>query len=260
MAASRFVGSTGQATGWRIYMKAICIVRGLALGIAFSTILGGAAGAIEKRVYDPVTRTFMTYDTDEVRARAGLAPAPAPSRRQQVAAVPRAPAPQVMEQVQYPTPDEKFDRQVVAYDTAEEPGTIVIDTQEKFLYFVLEGGEAIRMGVGVGREGFGWTGTVHVGSMQENPKWFPPAEMVARQPELAKYQTTGMPGGEGNPLGVRALYLNDDKGKDTLYRIHGTIEPNSIGLNVSSGCIRLLNENVTELYGLAKIGAKVVVI
>ena len=85
---------------------------------------------------------------------------------------------------------------------------------------------------------------------QENPKWFPPAEMVARQPDLAKYQTNGMPGGEGNPLGVRALYLHDEKGKDTLYRIHGTIEPNSIGLNVSSGCIRMLNENVTELYGL----------
>ena len=117
----------------------------------------------------------------------------------------------------------------------------------------------MRMGVGVGREGFGWTGRVHVGDKQEEPKWFPPAEMVQRQPELAKYQAEGMPGGDGNPLGVRALYLYDDKGKDTLYRIHGTIEPNSIGLNVSSGCIRMLNENVTELYDLVQIGTKVIV-
>jgi lipoprotein-anchoring transpeptidase ErfK/SrfK len=240
-------------------MQAMFIVRGATLGLALATALAGMADAAQMRVYDPVTRTFITYDTDAVRARAGLAPRPR-RRQQQVAAAPRAPAPQVMQQVQYPPPDKKFDRQVVALDTTEEPGTIIIDTGEKFLYYVLDGGEAIRMGVGVGREGFGWTGTVYVGSMQENPKWFPPAEMVARQPELARYQKAGMPGGEGNPLGVRALYLHDEKGKDTLYRIHGTIEPNSIGLNVSSGCIRLLNENVIELYGLAKIGTKVVVI
>ena len=155
--------------------------------------------------------------------------------------------------------DPKFDKQEVAYDTTEKPGTVIIDTKNKFLYYVEEGGKALRIGVGVGREGFGWTGVVQVGSKQENPKWFPPPEMVERQPELAKYATDGMPGGEGNPLGVRALYLFDDKGKDTLYRIHGTIEPWSIGLNVSSGCIRMLNENVTELFDLVPIGAKVIV-
>ena len=156
-------------------------------------------------------------------------------------------------------PDEKFDRQEVDYDTTEAPGTIIIDTKNKFLYYVQGGGKALRMGVGVGREGFGWNGTVHIGSKQEAPKWFPPPEMIARQPELAKYEKEGMPGGEGNPLGVRALYLHDEKGKDTLYRIHGTIEPWSIGLNVSSGCIRMLNENVTELYDLVDVGTKVIV-
>ncbi len=156
-------------------------------------------------------------------------------------------------------PGPEFDRQVVPYETTEEPGTIVIDTQSKFLYYVLEGGEAIRYGVGVGKEGFGWTGVVQVGALQEWPKWFPPAEMVQRRPELAQYKATGMEGGEGNPLGARALYLHDDKGKDTLFRIHGTNEPWSIGQNMSSGCIRMLNENVIELYSMAKIGTKVIV-
>jgi lipoprotein-anchoring transpeptidase ErfK/SrfK len=216
------------------------------------------------RVYDPTTRSFITYDTDQVRRDAGLPPA----RGEQQARAPRtpprvapAPAPSLapVPQASHPDPDPKFDRQVVAYETTEAPGTIIIDTQEKFLYYVMENGEALRMGVGVGREGFGWTGVVYVGGKQENPKWFPPDDMVARQPELAKYQAEGMPGGEGNPLGVRAIYLHDDAGKDTLYRIHGTIEPWSIGLNVSSGCIRMLNENVTELYDMVVIGAKVIV-
>jgi lipoprotein-anchoring transpeptidase ErfK/SrfK len=159
----------------------------------------------------------------------------------------------------FPKPDPKFDRQVVGYNGVEEPGTVIVDTQTKFLYYVLEDDQAIRMGVGVGREGFGWTGIVHVGALRENPRWFPPREMVARQPELARYRARGMAGGKGNPLGVRALYLFNDEGKDTLYRLHGTVEPNSIGQNASSGCIRMLNENVTELYGLVRIGTKVVV-
>lgn len=219
----------------------------VALFAAFS------ASAAPRTYYDVAAHKWVTYDPDKMLqdatggAPAGTTAAAAPGAR--TAVVNR-----------HRKPDAKFDRQVVSYDTAEEPGTIVIDTGDKFLYLVQEGGKALRMGVGVGREGFGWTGTVLVGAKQEAPKWFPPAEMVARQPELAKYQAEGMPGGEGNPLGVRALYLHDDKGKDTLYRIHGTIEPWSIGLNVSSGCIRMLNENVTELYDLVDIGAKVVVI
>jgi lipoprotein-anchoring transpeptidase ErfK/SrfK len=218
-------------------------VAGIAvLGVVIGFATG--AGAVPRTIYDPSTHTFLTYDPDEMRQDAhGIARAPS-------ALAPHA----------FPKPDKKFDRQVVQYDTTEEPGTVIVDSPNKFLYYVLEDGQAIRMGVGVGREGFGWNGVVHVGNKQEAPKWFPPDDMVKRQPELAKYQAEGMPGGEGNPLGVRALYLYDEKGRDTLYRIHGTIEPNSIGLNVSSGCIRMLNENVTELYDLVKVGTKVVVL
>ncbi len=207
-----------------------------------------SASATPRTYYDVAAHKWITYDPDKMLNDATGATTAAAAAGPQTAVVNRN-----------RKPDPKFDRQEVAYDTAEEPGTVVIDTKDKFLYYVLDGGKAIRMGVGVGREGFGWTGIVNVGSKQEAPKWFPPAEMVERQPELAKYVAEGMPGGEGNPLGVRALYLNDDKGKDTLYRIHGTIEPWSIGLNVSSGCIRMLNENVTELYDLVDVGTKVVV-
>ncbi len=219
----------------RLGLRVLSVVFGLA---------GFAAVATPRTVYDPSSHRYMTYDPDRLREQAHAVPRGGPATM----------APHV-----YGKPDKKFDRQVVDYNTDEAPGTIVIDTQNKFLYYVLEDGRALRMGVGVGREGFGWSGTVHVGNKQENPKWFPPSDMVQRQPELAKYQAEGMPGGDGNPLGVRALYLYDEKGKDTLYRIHGTIEPNSIGLNVSSGCIRMLNENVTELYDLVKVGTKVIV-
>jgi lipoprotein-anchoring transpeptidase ErfK/SrfK len=233
-----------------------------ALTIAAVLAMPHAADAAQMRFFDPSSGSYVTYDPDAVRGGSGLRAKPAPRvtpRRQQVA-IPQPPARVAPPPpVTHAPPDPKFDRQVVEYDTTEEAGTIVIDTKEKFLYYVMEDGQAIRMGVGVGREGFGWTGTVYVGSKQESPKWFPPPEMVQRQPELAKYAKNGMPGGEGNPLGVRALYLDDETGKDTLYRLHGTIEPWSIGQNVSSGCIRLLNENITELYDLAEIGTKVIV-
>ena len=208
-----------------------------------------SANAAPRTWYDVSTHIWITYDPDKVRNDAKLDATATPGAAPQTQAVNRD-----------RKPDKKFDRQEVSYDTSEEAGTIVIDTKAKFLYLVQPGGKAIRMGVGVGREGFGWAGTVHIGNKQEAPKWFPPPEMVERQPELAKYTEKGMPGGEGNPLGVRALYLHDEKGKDTLYRIHGTIEPWSIGLNVSSGCIRMLNENVTELYDLVDVGTKVVVL
>ena len=226
----------------------------IVLGVV-AALTAFSVSAAPRTVYDPSTRSFMTYDPDKVRDDSGIHAPATPRAVPAAAAVAQIPA-----AIRQRKPDPKFDRQVVAYDTGEEPGTVVIDTGEKFLYYVMEGGKALRMGVGVGREGFGWTGTVYVGSKQEAPKWFPPDDMVKRQPELAKYQAEGMPGGEGNPLGVRALYLDDDKGKDTLYRIHGTIEPWSIGLNVSSGCIRMLNENVLELYEMVPLGTKVVVI
>lgn len=224
-------------------MKFARVVGVAALGFALG-VAAFSANAAPRTYYDLETHSFITIDPDKTR--------------QQATAV-AAPAPRTVIVNKNRKPDPKFDRQVVAYATEEAPGTIIIDTKEKFLYYVQEGGKALRIGVGVGREGFGWTGVVRIGGKQENPKWFPPPEMVERQPELAKYATNGMPGGEGNPLGVRALYLFDDKGKDTLYRIHGTIEPWSIGLNVSSGCIRMLNENVTELYDLVDIGTKVIV-
>jgi lipoprotein-anchoring transpeptidase ErfK/SrfK len=142
-------------------------------------------------------------------------------------------------------------RQVVAYQTREAPGTIVIDTANTYLYFVLSGGQAIRYGIGVGREGFDWSGVEKVSRKQEWPDWHPPAEMIERQPNLPRF----MAGGPGNPLGARAMYLGN-----TLYRIHGTAEPNSIGQRVSSGCIRLLNEDVIDLFDRTPVGARVVVL
>jgi lipoprotein-anchoring transpeptidase ErfK/SrfK len=146
--------------------------------------------------------------------------------------------------------DPKYDRQVVAYDGEEKPGTIVIDTPNKFLYLVGDGGKAMRYGIGVGRPGFTWSGEHTITEMREWPDWRPPPEMIARQPGLPRY----MPGGIGNPLGARAMYLGS-----TLYRIHGSNEPWTIGQNVSSGCIRMRNADVEDLYSRVKVGTKVVV-
>jgi lipoprotein-anchoring transpeptidase ErfK/SrfK len=146
--------------------------------------------------------------------------------------------------------DPKFDRQVVAYSGDEKPGTVIIDTPNKFLYLVADSGKALRYGIGVGRPGFTWSGVHTITAMHEWPDWRPPPEMIARQPGLPRY----MPGGIGNPLGARAMYLGS-----TLYRIHGSNEPWTIGQNVSSGCIRMRNADVEDLYGRVKIGTKVVV-
>jgi lipoprotein-anchoring transpeptidase ErfK/SrfK len=154
--------------------------------------------------------------------------------------------------------DPKFLRQVVTYPTTEQPGTIVVDPQNYFLYLVLPRGEAIRYGVGVGREGFGWSGSATILRKAEWPTWTPPPEMVARDPNAAPW-AKGMPGGPQNPLGARALYLYQD-GRDTLYRIHGTIEPRSIGKSMSSGCIRLLNQDVIDLYRRVPTGSRTIVL
>jgi lipoprotein-anchoring transpeptidase ErfK/SrfK len=151
----------------------------------------------------------------------------------------------------------KFHRQIVAYDGGEKPGTIIVDTSEKHLYFVLPGGEAVRYGIGVGREGFEWKGTARVAAKREWPVWTPPAEMIRRQPELAKY-AGGMEPGITNALGARALYLYNKRG-DTGYRLHGTPEWASIGKAMSSGCIRLMNQDIIDLYNRAEVGAKVIV-
>ena len=153
--------------------------------------------------------------------------------------------------------DKKFHRQIVGYDTAEEPGTIIVDTSEKHLYFVLPEGKAVRYGIGVGREGFEWKGASRIALKREWPVWTPPAAMIRRQPELAKY-AGGMQPGIGNALGARALYLYN-KGGDTGYRLHGTPEWASIGKAMSSGCIRLINQDIIDLYNRAEVGAKVIV-
>jgi lipoprotein-anchoring transpeptidase ErfK/SrfK len=145
----------------------------------------------------------------------------------------------------------RFRRQVVDYPTREAAGTIVIDTPNTFLYYVLGNGKAIRYGIGVGRDGFTWAGVKSIERKSEWPDWYPPAEMIERQPYLPRM----MSGGPGNPLGARAMYLGG-----THYRIHGTNQPATIGKHVSSGCIRMLNEDVTDLYERAKIGTKVVVL
>ena len=153
----------------------------------------------------------------------------------------------------------KFKRQTVSLSTSEKPGTIIVDTRNKFLYHVRPGGKATRYGVGVGRDGFGWNGVVKVGRKAKWPSWTPPAEMVERERQAGNNIPRFVAGGPANPLGARALYLYEG-GKDTIFRIHGTNQPWTIGLNMSSGCIRMMNQDVEHLYSNAPKGTKVVVI
>ncbi|MET3908064.1 lipoprotein-anchoring transpeptidase ErfK/SrfK [Bradyrhizobium sp. S3.3.6] len=145
----------------------------------------------------------------------------------------------------------RFRRQTVSYATREAPGTIIIDTPNTYLYYVLGNGQAIRYGIGVGRDGFTWSGTQSVTKKAEWPDWTPPPEMIQRQPYLPRH----MAGGPGNPLGARAMYLGG-----TVYRIHGTNAPDTIGKHVSSGCIRLTNDDVSDLYARVNVGTKVIVL
>lgn len=152
----------------------------------------------------------------------------------------------------------KFARKRVTYQTNEVPGTIIIDPKSHYLYFIVGDGEAIRYGVGVGRDGFGWGGTVRIGRKAEWPGWTPPPEMIARERARGIILPAHMEGGIKNPLGARALYLYRG-GQDTIYRIHGSNEPWTIGQNVSSGCFRMTNTDIIDLYKRARVGAKVVV-
>jgi len=145
----------------------------------------------------------------------------------------------------------RLKRQIVGYATREAPGTVIIDTPNTYLYYVLGGGQAIRYGIGVGRDGFTWSGTQTVTRKAEWPDWTPPPEMIARQPYLPRH----MAGGPGNPLGARAMYLGG-----TVYRIHGTNAPGTIGTHVSSGCLRLVNEDVIDLYSRVNVGTRVIVL
>ncbi|HEV2573667.1 MAG TPA: L,D-transpeptidase [Beijerinckiaceae bacterium] len=146
-------------------------------------------------------------------------------------------------------------REVMADPTGARPGTITVDTENRYLYLSLADGRALRYGIGVGRPGFEWKGAAHVGRKAEWPSWVPPAAMLKRRPDLPKF----MEGGIDNPLGARAMYLYSGK-RDLMYRIHGTNEPSTIGQAVSSGCIRMLNEDVTDLYSRISVGATVVVL
>jgi lipoprotein-anchoring transpeptidase ErfK/SrfK len=198
------------------------------VALALACVFVGAP-AFAAKYFDPEKRRWVEYDADRVRNAA------------------RA-----------PSADPQFQRQIVEFRTAEQPGTIIIDSDAKFLYYVLPEFQAVRYGVGVGRDGFGWSGIVRIGRKAEWPTWTPPPEMIARDPKAAQF-ASGMPGGPDNPLGARALYLYQGN-QDTIYRIHGTNEPWTIGGDVSSGCIRMVNDDVIDLYGRVKIGAKVIVL
>lgn len=201
--------------------------------LAAALCLGPLAALAQTQIYDARTKKWVNYDKKKARqyfARNNQLP-------------------------------EAFRRQVVPFRTAEQPGTIIIDGNQHFLYLVQPGGQAIRYGIGVGREGFAWSGRAIVAYKRKWPRWTPPDEMVARQPKLAPYSIAngGMPPRIKNPLGARALYIHKD-GKDTLYRIHGSPEAHSIGKAVSSGCIRLLNQDVVYLYDQVRDGSTIVVI
>lgn len=185
------------------------------------------------------------------------APTPAPASSSSSASAPApapAPVPTLAPLVEPPKAAEgpsAFVRQVVDYASRQPAGTVIVDTKNTFLYLVLNETQAMRYGIGVGREGFAWSGEQTVARKAEWPDWHPPTEMIGRQPYLPRF----MAGGPGNPLGARAMYLGE-----TEYRIHGTNNPDTIGKRVSSGCIRLTNDDVTDLYERVKIGAKVIVL
>jgi lipoprotein-anchoring transpeptidase ErfK/SrfK len=192
---------------------------------------------------EQLPRPPATIDAARPPLGAGTMPQPPAN----IASLPPDDQPETGEPKELPP---QFKRQVVDYLTKEPAGTIIIDTPATYLYYVLGDGKALRYGIGVGREGFTWSGVEKITRLAEWPDWHPPAEMIERQPYLPRF----MAGGPGNPLGARALYL----GK-TVYRIHGTNQPSTIGQFVSSGCIRLLNEDVEDLYGRVKVGTRVLV-
>jgi len=189
-----------------------------AMVIALSLVLSAASvvPSMAALVYDPDNGTWVEASTLQTRARGGSA----------------------------------IRKEVVSYESRYKPGTIVIETDERRLYLVLEDGKAMKYGIGVGRDGFTWSGTHRITRKAEWPGWTPPPQMRKRVPDLPAY----MPGGPDNPLGARALYIGS-----TLYRVHGTSEPRSIGLAVSSGCIRLTNADVQDLYDRVAVGAQIVV-
>jgi lipoprotein-anchoring transpeptidase ErfK/SrfK len=210
-----------------------------AIALAFTTaILTVPFGAAQAQIFGFAPMQPLGYSQGQVQGQA----------------VPQDQNNNLADQAQAPDDavlPERLRRQIVSFDRNEPAGTIVIDTGNTYLYYVLGNGRAIRYGVGVGREGFTWSGVQSVARKAEWPDWHPPAEMIARQPYLPRF----VAGGPGNPLGARAMYLGSSE-----YRIHGTNDPTTIGKFVSSGCIRLTNEDVTDLFNRVNVGAKVVVL
>jgi lipoprotein-anchoring transpeptidase ErfK/SrfK len=204
-----------------------------ALGYSLLSLPTSVQPIRKPSAHQALASSTPVYVLTPVHASA-LAPAPIPVETPKAAGVPGA-----------------FVRQVIDYASHQMPGTVIIDTKNTFLYFVLNDTQAMRYGIGVGREGFTWSGEQTVARKTEWPDWRPPAEMLVRQPYLPRF----MAGGPGNPLGARAMYLGE-----TEYRIHGTNKPSTIGKRVSSGCIRLTNEDVVDLYERVKVGAKVIVL
>lgn len=198
----------------------------------------------------------VVYQRAAVHARQTYPTAPQPSRQLPPAQLRPAIEQAAMMPARKPAPiAPQFLPQVVHYQTKEKPGTLVIDTNNRFLYLVMDNGMARRYGVGVGKPGFEWAGEHRVTRKAEWPEWIPPQEMIAREAAKGHYLPARMEGGPENPLGARAMYLGS-----TLYRIHGTNAPWTIGYGVSSGCIRMRNEDVTDLYGRVPVGTKVIVI
>ena len=212
----------------------------------------GSVPAHQVRGFQPAPANYATVPAPQQGAYQPAAqyPQQAPPQRLAFGYPPPAYAPSTSGDMAQPPSDPRYERQVVDYQGTEQPGTIIIDTPHFFLYLVMGGGKALRYGIGVGRPGFTWAGVKQISAMREWPDWYPPVEMIARRPDLPRY----MPGGPDNPLGARALYLGSP-----LYRIHGSNEPWSIGTQVSSGCIRLRNTDIVDLYSRVKVGTKVVV-
>ena len=210
--------------------------------VLFAGSVGSAAAQ-----YSPPQPAPVGYPPTAIYVRPGNAPLrPSQDDGTVIATLPPEGQPESAQEL-----SPKFRRTIVDYPTIEPSGTIVVDTPNTYLYLTIGHGKAVRYGIGVGREGFTWSGTERISRMKEWPDWFPPQEMIKRQPYLPRF----MAGGETNPLGARAMYLGN-----TQYRIHGTNQPLTIGSFVSSGCIRLINEDVEDLYSRVTIGTTVIVL
>ncbi|MBC7281898.1 L,D-transpeptidase [Hoeflea sp.] len=235
-------------------VKAITRRGFLALGSAATAALAGCAGTSTRQF---AAETAPIYRTPDNRG-SGMGRT-SPYYDSMYAAKLDEPFP--LPAIPYHEIDPAYLRQEVADPTGERPGTLVVDTAQRFLFLVRENGRAMRYGVGIGRDGFSWSGRAIVQWKQKWPKWTPPTEMIMRQPELERWSAAngGMPPGLDNPLGARALYIFQN-GEDTLYRLHGSPEYQSIGKAVSSGCVRLLNQDICDLYDRVPTRTPIVVI